>query len=120
MVGVASNIFKIVVLAASANALLRVNGAFVIARATTKKHILELIHTRVGEEQGWIVVRHNRTRRHNGVTGMLCEIIQKCFSNVGGALHQAILEICGYPAWHDAPQFQATLYRRQLENERHA
>ena len=120
MVGVASNIFKIVVLATSANALLRVNGAFVIARATTKKHILELIHTRVGEEQGWIVVRHNRTRRHNGVTGMLCEIIQKCFSNVGGALHQAILEICGYPAWHDAPQFQATLYRRQLENERHA
>ena len=60
VIGVLADIFEIVVLSACSNALLRVDRARVVALAAAEKHILELVHARVGEEQRRIVMRHDR------------------------------------------------------------
>ena len=55
-------VFEVVVLAAGANALLRGGGAGVFALLGAGEDVLELVHSRVGEEQCRIVGRHQRGR----------------------------------------------------------
>ena len=84
VVGIAAHILQVVVLAASANALLRIHGARVVARALTEEHILELIHPRVGKEQGGIFKWDRRARWHNGVTGLLLKERDEGAADIGG------------------------------------
>ena len=56
VVGVLAHIFEIVVLAARANALLRVDRACVVALAASKEDVLELVHACVREEKRRVVV----------------------------------------------------------------
>src|SRR5665213_1135726 len=55
-----ANIFKIVVLAAGANAFLGRSGAPVFALLEAQKNVLELIHARIGEEQSRIAEWNQR------------------------------------------------------------
>ncbi len=50
-----ADILQVVMLAAGADALLRRGGAVVVALLEAEKDVLELVHARVGEEQGGIV-----------------------------------------------------------------
>ncbi len=88
-----TNVLQIVVLAASAQTTLHRGSAYIVAFLGAKKHILELHHARVGEQQRWIVARHQTRRAHNGVTLRL-EEAQKFFSYVG-CFHGAY-RLCGY------------------------
>ena len=71
-------------LAAGANALLGIHGARVVARALAEEHILELVHPRVGEEQGGILKWDRRARWHNGVTGLLLKERDEGAADIGG------------------------------------
>ena len=62
-----ADIFKVVVLAAGADALLRGGRARVFALLRAQKQIFELVHAGVGEEQRRIVGRHQRGRVHAAV-----------------------------------------------------
>ena len=88
VIGVLADVFEIVVLAAGANALLGVDRAAVDAGAGAEEDILELVHPRVGEQQGGIIVRHHRRGGHKGVAGALDEKLDELASNLcGGAGH---------------------------------
>ena len=60
-----TDVFKVVVLAARAHTFLRRRGAVVAALVEAEEHILELVHPGVGEQQGRILVRHQRTGGHD-------------------------------------------------------
>ncbi len=81
-----ADIFEIVVLAAGAHAFLRGGGAQVTPLLCTGKDVLELHHAGIGEEQRRIVARDERAGG-NDFVAVTREIIQKCGSNVVGALH---------------------------------
>ena len=59
VIHVAAHILEVVVLAAGADALLRVHGPRVRTRSATQENILELVHACVGEQQGGVVQRHH-------------------------------------------------------------
>ena len=60
-----ADVFQVVVLAAGAYATLRRHRAGVRTLVLAGEHILELHHARVGEQQGRVVMRHQRRRRHD-------------------------------------------------------
>ena len=62
-----ADVFKVVVLAAGADALLRRGGAGVVALLGAKEEVFELVHARVGEQQRGVVGRHQRGRVHAAV-----------------------------------------------------
>ena len=62
-----ADVFKVVVLAAGADALLRSGGAGVVALLGAEEEVLELVHAGVGEQQRGIVGRHQRRRVHAAV-----------------------------------------------------
>ena len=59
-----ANVFQVVVLAARAHAALRGGGALVGARVTPEEHVLELHHSRIGEQERRVVARHERGGTH--------------------------------------------------------
>ena len=63
-----ADVFKIVMLAAGAHAALRCDRAHIRALFLAEETILELIHAGIGEQQRWIVARHQRARRDVGMT----------------------------------------------------
>lgn len=65
MIGVASNLFEIVMLAADTDAFLRIGGADITAPARPEEHIFKLVHSGVGEQEGRIVVRNHRRARND-------------------------------------------------------
>ena len=65
-----ADVFQVVVLAAGAHAALRRGGARIRAWFLAQEHILELHHARIGEQQGRIVARHQRTGGHHGVPAL--------------------------------------------------
>ncbi len=62
-----AHIFKVVVLAAGAYALLRSGGARVVALLRAEKKVFELVHARVGKQQRGVVGRHQRRGVHPAV-----------------------------------------------------
>src|SRR5690606_27566430 len=62
-----ADVFQIVVLAAGTHALLAAGGAAVGALLQAQETILELIHPGVGEQQGRVVRRNQRTGRDTGM-----------------------------------------------------
>ncbi len=67
VIGIAPDIFEVVVLAGCADALLRVRRANVLPRALAEEHILELVHARVGEKKGRIFGGNDRRGTHDAV-----------------------------------------------------
>ena len=84
VVGVLAHILKVVVLAARANALLRVHGAGVVALSAAKEDILELVHACVCEQQRRIVVGDDRARRRECVPGPLNEKVDEGLADFRG------------------------------------
>ncbi len=56
-----ADIFQVIMLAACAHAFLARCSTGVGAFVEAKKDVLKLVHPRVGEQQGRIVSRHQRT-----------------------------------------------------------
>ncbi|OIQ71303.1 hypothetical protein GALL_470830 [mine drainage metagenome] len=79
-----TDVFQVVVLAASTQAGLHRGSAHVGALVGAQKHVLELHHARVGEHQCRVVARHQRTRSHHGVAFGGKEV-EKGFTNVRNA-----------------------------------
>ena len=75
-----SDIFKIVVLAAGADAFLRARGARVVALIEAQEDVLELVHAGVGKQQRGIVHRDERRATHDAVAAV-AEIFQKSAAN---------------------------------------
>ena len=74
--------------AAGAHALLRARRTLIRPLVKAEKHILELIHPGIGKQQGRIIVRNERTRRHNLVAFGLKEL-EELVANFG-AFHWII------------------------------
>ncbi len=85
MPGVASDIFKVIVFATRADALLRIHRPGPRAASRAEEDILELIHAGVGEEQRRVVVRDDRAARDNGVAGPVLKEVQIGLADGGGA-----------------------------------
>ncbi len=68
VIGVASHFLEVVVLAADADAFLRVRGADVFAGSRAEEDILELIHPRIGEVEGGVAMGNHRCAGHNPVS----------------------------------------------------
>jgi hypothetical protein len=69
--GGAAHVFQVVVLAAHAQTLLGGGGTNVVALFLSQEEPLELDHTRVGEEQGRVVLGGQRRGFHLGVAVLL-------------------------------------------------
>jgi hypothetical protein len=86
-----TNGIEIVVFAADAHALLRGRGAHVITLFSTEKHVLELIHPGVGEQQRRIV-SWNEGRAGNDAVSVTLEVLQEGRADLVG-VHPSILPI---------------------------
>ena len=76
-----ADVFEIVVFAAGADAFLGGGGAGVIAGFEALEDLFELVHARVGEEQGGVVGRHERTAAHDAVAAGV-EEVEKTLADV--------------------------------------
>ena len=81
-----ADIFKIVVLAAGADALLRSGGARVVALFGAKEDILELVHAGVGKQQGGVIGGNQRGAVHLAVA-LLDKKVQEHASNIISGRH---------------------------------
>ncbi len=84
VVGVLADIVEVVVLAAGADALLRVDGAAVGARAGAQEHILELVHAGVGEQQRGVFQRYHGAGGHKGVPVLAGEEVDELLTDLAG------------------------------------
>ena len=64
VVAIVTDLFKVVMFTAHANALLRISAAFIITGTGAQEYILELVHSRIGEKQCGVIIGENRCRRH--------------------------------------------------------
>ncbi len=62
-----ANVFQVAVLAAGAYALLAAGGAGVSALFLAQEAVLELVHPRVGEQQGWVIAWDQGAGGYTGV-----------------------------------------------------
>ena len=62
-----TDVFQVIMLAAGAYALLAADSAGVGALFLAQKAVLELVHPRVSEQQGWVVARNQRAGGYTGV-----------------------------------------------------
>jgi hypothetical protein len=87
-----SDVFKIIVLAAGANASLRCNRSLVISFVEAQEDVLELDHACIGEKQRGIVGRHER-RAGNDLVAPLPEEFQKSLAQLiaGHGFHRKII-----------------------------
>ncbi len=83
-----AHVFEVVVLASGAHALLRAGGAGVVALLGAQEDVLELVHARIGEQQGGVVGGEQRGAVHLAVP-LLDEKVQKHASNVVSGRHRS-------------------------------
>ncbi|SBT10051.1 hypothetical protein PROAA_370005 [Candidatus Propionivibrio aalborgensis] len=83
-----ANVFKIVMLAAGPNALLRSCCAIVGPLVEAQEYILELVHPGIGKQQGRILMRNERTGCHDLVAFGLKELEK--FIAYFGAFHRKL------------------------------
>src|ERR1700751_5888075 len=76
-----ADILEIVVLAAGAQAALASGGPQIVALLLAEKHVLELHHAGVREEQRRVVPRHERARGHDHVA-LAAEELQKSAAHI--------------------------------------
>ena len=65
VIGVMSHFFQVVVLAAYTQAFLRVGHAGIFYWVITENNIFELVHSRIGEHQRWVIFYNHGCRRYN-------------------------------------------------------
>ena len=82
VIGVSADIFKVVVFAAGTDALLAVGGPGMARFAMAKEVLLELVHSRVGEQQGVIADRYHWPTGCKPMTLFLKEINKRSSSFV--------------------------------------
>ena len=82
VVGVLAHIVEVVVLAASADAFLRIHRAGEGRLFGAEEVRLELVHSRVGEEQRRVVVRDNRRGRDLRVLGLVDKEVDELAANL--------------------------------------
>ena len=80
VIGIVSYLLQVVVLTRNAQTLLRIANSGSLDRSITQKHILELVHTCIGEHQRRIILYNHRCRRHYHVAFAL-EKFEKGLSN---------------------------------------
>ncbi len=80
MVCIHAHFLQVVVLAAHAQAFLRVRDSGVFHGLVAQEQILERVHAGVDEHQGGIVLHHHGCRGYN-VVSLFFEKIQKCLPN---------------------------------------
>ena len=80
VVGVVSDLLQVVVLARDAQTLLRIGRTGILAGGVAQEDVLELVHARIGEHEGGVVLDDHGRRRHDGVT-LACEEVQKCLAD---------------------------------------
>ena len=88
VVGVPAHRFQVVVLAADAQALLGTGGALERGPLDSEEDVLELDHARVGEQQGRVLVRHQRRALHHRV-GLVLEEVEEAVANLFSGRHDA-------------------------------
>jgi len=76
--------------AADADALLAVGRAFPFGLRMAEKDILELVHSRVGEQQRLIPHRHDRPARHKRMPALFEKFNKRC-ANLSGRQHSIFL-----------------------------
>src|SRR6185312_14384496 len=81
-----ADVFEIIMLAARTNALLRRSRTPVVALLQTKKNVLELVHSGVGEEQR-VIVRGNERRRMDLFVSILNKKIEELAAYLGASQH---------------------------------
>ncbi len=86
--GGVADVLKIIVLAAGAHAALGRRRTLVVALLGTEEHVLELDHAGIGEQQGGVVARHQRTGTDHPVA-VFSKEIQESLANFGGRVHAA-------------------------------
>jgi hypothetical protein len=74
------DVVEVVVLAADPHHFLRRRRARVLAPLAAEKHVLELIHSGVGEQQRRIVSRHKR-RAGDDLVAVLCKMFEERRAN---------------------------------------
>ncbi len=76
-----ADVFQIVVLTTGTHATLGSRRAIVGTLVCAKEHVLELVHTRVGKQQGRVVMRYQRAGGDNLVP-LGTEILEKRSANL--------------------------------------
>ena len=99
MVGVASHLLEVVVLATDAEALLAVDGPHVRTALVAEEHLFELHHAGVGEEQARVVLWDQRRARHDGVPALLKEIQERLADLISGHFRS-----CTGSGWRQQPR----------------
>ena len=74
---------QIVVFATRTQAALHIGGAHIAALFRTQEHVLELHHAGIGEQQGGVIARHQRRRRHDGMA-LGGEEVEKVAADIRG------------------------------------
>ena len=83
VVGVHAHFFKVVVLAADAEAFLGVGHPGRLGGAVAEEDVLERIHPRIGEHQSGVVLQHHRGGGDD-LVGLFTEEIEERAADVGG------------------------------------
>jgi len=105
-----ADVFQVAVLAAGSHALLAAGRSGVGTFFLTQEAVLELVHPRVGEQQGWVVIRDQGAGRDTGVT-LLLEEAKEGFTDFC-AFHRFFHGGCG--------QRQVNHVNRQCDSQRAA
>ena len=84
MIGVETDFFKIVVLAAHTEALLRIGYAARFRHSVSQNYILELVHARIGEHKCRIIFNHHRSRGYYAVPFRLEIVFERLAYFFGG------------------------------------
>ena len=93
-----ADVVEVVVLAASAHALLRRGSRRIGTRLLAGEHIFELHHAGVGEHQRRVIARHQRRRRHD-LVAIFFEIAEKRRSDFVDAGHKCVRFRKGEKSW---------------------
>lgn len=96
MIDILSNIIQVIVFSSGTNALLRVDGTLNIEKlqvgvTCSQKLGLVLIHTGIGEQEGWIIVRDAGGGRPVDVIVFLEEINKRLTDSVHGPFQLSLL-----------------------------
>ena len=77
VISVVSDLLKVVMLAAHAEALLCVGTAARFGLACAEDDVLPLVHTSVCKHQCWVILDYHRRTRHDGVSFRLEELLER-------------------------------------------
>ena len=91
MVGVHAHLFEVIVLAAHAQTLLRVGHTVIFCGFIAENNVFKLVHARIGEHQGGVILDYHGGRRHD----LVSLIAEKVFERLAYFLRcQHVIVLC--------------------------